>query len=75
MVVFQGEEGLDALKLMETLDIVSKFISTVGFPIAIAVYVLVRMEKTIAGLTGSLAELSATLKVLPCIQTTEKKKP
>lgn len=42
---------------METLEAITAFISGVGFPIAVAVYSLVRLEKTMKENTAILTKL------------------
>ena len=43
------------------VDDIIKFIQTVGFPVAVAVYVLVRMERTQRDLIKAVNNLAATL--------------
>lgn len=43
------------------IDDVIKFIQSTGFPIFVAVYVLVRMEKAMTVLADSIKALTATL--------------
>lgn len=44
------------------MDEALKFISETGFAIAIAVYLLIRMEKKIEGLTASIITLNESIK-------------
>ncbi|MEN3012876.1 MAG: YvrJ family protein [Dictyoglomus thermophilum] len=46
---------------MEELDLFMKFISQVGFPIVVALYLLVRVDKTIEKSTEALTELTKTI--------------
>lgn len=46
---------------MSELEIVSTFISTVGFPIAVAFYTLFRLEKTIKENTKAINDLRVSL--------------
>ncbi|WP_101773238.1 YvrJ family protein [Peptostreptococcus faecalis] len=43
-------------------EIISSIVQNVGFPIAITVYLLVRMESKMDQLSGCIAELSRTLE-------------
>lgn len=47
---------------MEHLKDWSQFISTVGFPVVVAGYVLVRMDKTVSGLTTAITKLTALIE-------------
>lgn len=47
---------------MDMFKGVAEFIKEVGFPIFVAVYVLVRLEGTMKRLTGSILKLSDTMK-------------
>ena len=44
-----------------TLDKVQTFIQTIGFPVAVAAYVLVRLENTVRSLTSAINDLHATI--------------
>ena len=44
-------------EIMETLEAITTFISGVGFPIAVAVYSLVRLEKSMRENTAILTKL------------------
>ncbi len=44
-------------EIMETLEAVTSFIAGVGFPIAVAVYSLVRLEKSMRENTAILTKL------------------
>ena len=46
---------------MEVYDLVVNFISTVGFPIGVAVYSLMRLEKTMSENTSVLSALCGKL--------------
>lgn len=46
------------------MDDLSQFISTVGFPIAVAAYLLIRMETTIKSLTESVQRLTQLIELL-----------
>lgn len=46
---------------MSEIDIVAQFISSVGFPIFVAVYTLFRLEKTIKENTKAINDLRVSL--------------
>jgi hypothetical protein len=59
------------------VDEIIKFIQTVGFPIAVAIYVLVRMERTQRDLIKAVNNLAATLalkgiKIIAAVTGDEK---
>lgn len=43
------------------LDAVAKFLSTVGFPIAVSVYLLIRLDHTLRSLTAELTRVRIAL--------------
>ena len=45
---------------MEIIDLVT-LIGNVGFPVAISAYLLIRLEKNIAGLTSSINKLNTII--------------
>ena len=51
-------------EIMETLEAITNFISGVGFPIAVAVYSLVRLEKAMKANTEVLTKLYERIDTL-----------
>ena len=51
-------------EIMETLEAITNFISGVGFPIAVAVYSLVRLEKAMKANTEVLTKLYERIDAL-----------
>jgi hypothetical protein len=51
---------------------VAEFIKSVGFPIFVAMFVLIRVEKSIERLTVSLTALGEAIHNLPCCPSDKK---
>jgi hypothetical protein len=52
---------------------IAELIKSVGFPIFVAVYVLIRVESTLKELSVSLTALGTAIHRLPCCMEGEKK--
>lgn len=50
---------------MEDMNSLTGFIANVGFPIAVAAYLLIRIESKLAGLTQAIAELRECICAFP----------